>query len=108
MGSVLFPKKMSSQFPTDDGGQYLTLGYLHEMENAEYVTVFYVKTNIEAVFISTEVVQDSSQFAHNLEKSTKRIHFKQQKNVIVDYTINLTGEEKSINLRNLKQVRERD
>ena len=98
---------MSSQFPTDDGGQYLTLGYLHEMENAEYVTVFYVKTDVEARFFSKEVVQDDAQFAHNLEKSTKRIHFKQQKNVIVDYTLNLTGEEKSIHLGHLKQVREK-
>ena len=96
---------MSSQFPTDDLGQYLTLSYLHQMKNAEYVTIFYVKTDIEAVFISSEVVQDG--LSTNLEKSTKKIHFKQQKNVIVDYTLNLTGEEKSIHLGHLKQVREK-
>ena len=71
---------MSSQFPTDDLGQYLTLSYLHEMKNAEYVTIFFVKTDVEAVFIPSEVVQDG--LSINLEKSTKKIHFKQQKNVI--------------------------
>ena len=34
----------------------------------------------------------------NADKFTKKIYFKQQKNVRVDYTLKLTAEEKSIRL----------
>ena len=66
------------------------------MKNAEYVNVFFIQTDLEALFIPTEVVQDGS--STNAEKFTKKTYFKQQKNVRVDCSINLTMEEKSIHL----------
>ena len=66
------------------------------MKNAEYVNVFFIQTDIEAIFIPREVVQDG--VSTNTEKFTKKIYFKQQKNVRVDYTLKLTAEEKSIRL----------
>ena len=66
------------------------------MKNAEHVNVFYIQTDMEAVFIPREVVQDG--LSINAEKFTKKIYFKQQKNVRVDYTLKLTAEEKSIRL----------
>ena len=66
------------------------------MKNAEYVNVFFIQTDIEAIFIPREVVQDG--VSTNADKFTKKIYFKQQKNVRVDYTLKLTAEEKSIRL----------
>ena len=66
------------------------------MKNAEHVNVFFIQTDMEAVFIPREVVQDG--LSINAEKFTKKIYFKQQKNVRVDYTLKLTAEEKSIRL----------
>ena len=62
------------------------------MKNAEYVNVFFIQTDIEAIFIPREVVQDG--VSTNADKFTKKIYFKQQKNVRVDYSLNLTAEEK--------------
>ena len=76
------------------------------MKNAEHVNVFFIQTDMEAVFIPREVVQDG--LSINAEKFTKKIYFKQQKNVCVDYFFNLTAEEKSIQLDGLKQVRVRE
>ena len=96
VGSLYTRKKMSSQYFTDEQGRYLTLGCINNMKNAEHVNVFFIQTDIEAVFIPREVVQDG--LSTNAEKFTKKIYFKQQKNVRVDYSLNLTAEEKSIRL----------
>ena len=77
------------------------------MKNAEYVNVFFIQTDLQATFIPSNVLQDG-QTTH-AEKLIERIYFKQEKNVRVDYSVNLTSEpeEKSILLRDLKQVKER-
>ena len=80
---------MSSQFPRDEHGQYLTLECINEMKNAEYVNVFFVQTDLHAVFIPSNVLQDG-QTSH-AEKFTERIYFKQEKNVRLDYSVNLTS-----------------
>ena len=49
------PKKMSSQFFTDEHGQYITFGCLNNMKNAEYVNVFFIQTDLEALFIGKKV-----------------------------------------------------
>ena len=90
---------MSSQFPKDEHGQYLTLECIIKMKNAEYVNVFFIQTDLQATFIPSNVLQDG-QTTH-AEKLIERIYFKQEKNVRVDYSINLTSEEKSILLRDL-------
>ena len=69
---------MSSQFPRDEHGQYLTLECINEMKNAEYVNVFFIQTDLHAVFIPSNVLQDG-QTSH-AEKFTERIYFKQEKN----------------------------
>ena len=87
---------MSSQFSTNEHGRYITLSCINSKKNAEYVNVFFIQTDIEALFIPNEVVQDS--LSKNTDKFTKKIYFKQQKNVRVDYTLKLTAEEKSTRL----------
>ena len=46
---------MSSHVFTDEHGRYITFGCLNNMKNAEYVNVFFIQTDLEALFIGKKV-----------------------------------------------------
>ena len=91
-----------SDFPKDHNGSYLTLSILKNMKNSDSVQVYWVRTDIMELIIPHDVVQDGP--SANLDEFKTRIYFKQQKNVTVGFCYNVNNMQKSIELRNLKEV----
>ena len=94
-----------SNFPKDSEGSYLTLSFLKNMKNGEYVQIYWVKTDVMHQFIPSNIKQDGP--SANLDEYTTRIYFKQQKNVTVGFCYNINGLQRTIELKHLKEVTER-
>ena len=81
----------------------MTLKFLKNMRNAEYVHIIDVVTDKGKVVIPPEIIQDGYQ--ENLDSFAQKIHFKKAKEVIVTYGSNRNGQElKGVRLDHLKEV----
>ena len=89
-------------FPKDKQGTYLTLPILKEMKNGNLVNIFHVQTDVMALTIPADVIQDGEN--SNWNDFLQKIYFKDTKSVIVGYFFKETGQQSSIILRNVKDV----
>ena len=84
----------------------MTLSLLKGMKNGDCVQIHGVRTDMMDILIPMNIVQDDSGPTKNtLDKFGVHIHFKQMKNVFIDYQLNGSKQPlQSIRLNNLKQV----
>lgn len=94
---------MATPFPKDEIGSYVTLEILKKLHNGDTVQIDYIRSNTCSMKIPLDVIQDGPKA--NLKDFDKRFHFKAMRDVSVFYLSNITGEEKSIGLQNLKKVK---
>ena len=82
--------------------KYITLKMLKDLPNGDYVTIYHVKTDVISMVIPMDIIQDGP--SSNIEDFTHKMYFCQSKNVLINYYLNATGEQKAVRLDNLKQV----
>ena len=79
----------TNQFPKDEHGSYVTLEILKQLPNGNTVKIYKICSNVDNA---------------NLDQFQERFYFKTIKDVSVIYSHVGSDEQKSILLRNLKQV----
>ena len=80
-------------FAKDEKGKYITKKNLQDLKNGDLVQIFNVKTGSDVIIFDDE------------NHDSQKIHFNNLKDVFVHYLVTASGEQKSIRLDSLKQVK---
>ena len=82
--------------------KYITLKLLKEMRNGDCVTIYHIKTDVISMVIPMEIIQDGP--SSNIDDFHHKMYFCNASNVVINYYLNATGEQRAIRLNHLKQV----